>query len=123
MFEELLRVCKCPQLLKRGKVRVVLLVGLAVVVHRFSGKPTRTMEVEVAIERLLVERLDLSCLRMMLPFFPSMSAWALVCRARLLVNSTASLLRRSATTCLMNSPYGIGDLNHSTGQAGQATVG
>lgn len=55
LFEELLRVSERPELLKRGKVRVVLFPDLAVVVHRFRGEPTWTMEVEVGIERLLIE--------------------------------------------------------------------
>ena len=54
-LEELLRIGQALELLKWGKVHVVLLPDLSLLIHRLRGKPTWAMEVQVGIERLLVE--------------------------------------------------------------------
>jgi len=59
--KELLWLVQVLQFFKRRKVRVVVLTQLASLVDFLCGEPTRTVEVEVDVERLFVESLDLVC--------------------------------------------------------------
>lgn len=61
-LQELLRFREAAKLLKRSKIRFVLLLDLALLVHRFRGESTWAMKIQVGIERLSVECLDLLCL-------------------------------------------------------------